>query len=326
MAIGAVLGSIASGFMTNAANAQMNANQIALTRELWEKEKKWNSPEEQVKRLRKAGANPAIAMNNGMLGSGETKAPTLPSMQPYDFSPIGQGIRDSIELYQQKRLQDSQIDNTNADTLTKNIRNKWEDMKIALEMLDLARQPGKTEAESEFLRAQASSILKELDWIDEKNSSMVALNRAEESAKLAEASYNNLRVEWQTIINQYAGQIEQAKLNELLGLASQAYAAARSSDADAELKKIEKKIRDVDHRVSSETAQALIDKARSEAKEAEANSISARKMAYGGRAGHELPLEGFSDNDKYNQRIFEDKYNGSRAYNKRNRRDLEHVR
>ena len=174
MAIGAALGSIASGFITNAANAQMNANQIALTRELWEKEKKWNSPEEQVKRLRNAGMNPAIAMNNGMLGSGETKSPTLPSMQSYDFSPIGQGIRDSIDLYQQRRVQDSQIDNTNADTLTKNIRNKWENTKIALEMLDMAKKPDKTQAEAEYLRAQAQGILKENAWIDEKNSSQTA--------------------------------------------------------------------------------------------------------------------------------------------------------
>ena len=67
--------------------------------------KKWREyvdlvdPKNQVARLRAAGMNPAIAMGNGAIDSGnptsmapETKVPT------YDYSPIAQGMRDSCNL------------------------------------------------------------------------------------------------------------------------------------------------------------------------------------------------------------------------------------
>lgn len=285
----AALGSIASGMLTNAANAQMNANQIALTRELWEKEKAWNSPDAQVKRLRAAAINPALAMNNGMLGNGETKAPPLPSMQPYDFSPIAQGIRDSVELYQQKRLQDSQIDNTNADTLSKNIRNKWENTKIALEILDMAKKPDKTQAETDFLSAQAKGILKENDWIDEKNSSMVALNRAESQERINQAAVHALQAKWQQIINQYAGKIESAKLQQILAQADAALAAANSSNSEADINKVVKRIKEIDERVAEGSADALVDAAFGVAEERYWNWQNSAKEYQFGKLGINMP-------------------------------------
>ena len=83
MALGAalgVIGSLASGLLGTSANASLNSATRNWQTELYREDREYNTPANQVKRLRQAGINPQLAMSNGMLGSGSSTMPSAPSL------------------------------------------------------------------------------------------------------------------------------------------------------------------------------------------------------------------------------------------------------
>ena len=82
-------------------------------------------PKTQVKKMRSAGINPAVALSQGAIDSGNPSAQAPEAKIPqFDFSATAQGFRDSVELYQQSMLQRSQRENLDANTQNQLIRNK----------------------------------------------------------------------------------------------------------------------------------------------------------------------------------------------------------
>ena len=59
----------------------------------------YNSPLQQRIRLRRANVNPGLAMQNGMMSSGQQS--TLPSYDrpEYDFSPVGDAVNTGMSNY-----------------------------------------------------------------------------------------------------------------------------------------------------------------------------------------------------------------------------------
>ena len=121
----ALLGSAGLGVMNAVANQALNEEQRLWQEEMWKKNNEYNTPVNQMKRLRAAGINPHFAISGGSLGTGTSSSPVSPtSPTPYDFSPISEGINRSIELYQNKRVNDADIELKNAQAdnqRTKNI-------------------------------------------------------------------------------------------------------------------------------------------------------------------------------------------------------------
>lgn len=74
--------------------------------ELWNMQNAYNTPSEQVKRLREAGLNPNLMYGNGSAATGMADSvtsadiPGTPGTIPYDFSQASNGIADSIARYQ----------------------------------------------------------------------------------------------------------------------------------------------------------------------------------------------------------------------------------
>lgn len=138
--LGSLFGGIAQGSYnlqsvkeTNAANQRINMMNNQFNQMMWEKEKEYNSPLAQMKRLQEAGINPAFAYSNGVsntASSAPTAAPPIP-MQAYtgnELAEIGNRISlDSLrgvekdESKSRTRLndntvivQDSEVDVNNA--------------------------------------------------------------------------------------------------------------------------------------------------------------------------------------------------------------------
>ena len=146
-----VLGSLASTYMNNKANAEATKYASDLDYRKWREYLDYSDTKEQVKRMRSAGMNPALAMANGAIDSGNPSSPAADTKYPtYDFSPIAQGMRDSVDLYQNYRLQNAQIDNMNAQTQNQRIRNNYEDRRQFLELVKI-RNEGNLSEKHQFV-------------------------------------------------------------------------------------------------------------------------------------------------------------------------------
>ena len=139
--IGGSAGSIVSTLISNANQMklarenmqwQQQENERAYQRDIdfWNMQNQYNSPEAQRQRLEEAGFNPNMAFGNGVKATTGNASGNVsmnpaqaitPALQPYQFGNLGAQLGDRIHqimLYkQQKKFQDAQIGNIEADTL-----------------------------------------------------------------------------------------------------------------------------------------------------------------------------------------------------------------
>lgn len=314
MSVGAALtaaGGVFSTMLQNDANIRLARQQREYDRKMWYEQAAYNSPVNQVQRLRDAGLNPSLAMQNGMMNSGMQSQSSGGQTAPVtDFSPLAQGLRDSVDLYQQKRLQDAQISKINEETQNQSIKNRYENQRQIEELVNLKASGNLTKSQSKHVDIQIEALQKENEWIDKRNSSQIALNDAQAKKAHQEAAYTELLAEGQRIANQFAPKQQEALLREISARCEDLYASASAHNAQAAynvalkmLTNAQEKGVNIDNDTKDRMADALVDKAFQEADYQYYQAGSAAKMYYGGRAGHELPLEGFADKNGYNSRV-----------------------
>lgn len=179
-----VLGSVGTSLMNGISNALSMSSQRDFDREMLREAREYNKPVNQVRRLREAGINPALALTNGMITSG-TMDQTAGGQTPmkYDFSPIQQGMRDSVDLFLQRRFQDAQISNLKEQTINQSIRNKYENQRQLAELAESLSRKDLNEETKNHIRTMIDGLQKENAWIDKRNSAAIAKNDAE--ARLA---------------------------------------------------------------------------------------------------------------------------------------------
>lgn len=187
------IGSVASSLVSGVSNGLSGAAQRRYDARAVADERAYNTPAKQVQRLRQAGINPALAMTNGMMSSGnvEQNAGGQSAVQ-YDFSPIAQGVRDSVDLYQQRRLQDAQVRSMNESSVNQSIRNRWENTRQILELRKLLADERLSTSERKRVSADIERLTKENEWIDKRNSSAIAQQDAQ--ARLADEQAESERV------------------------------------------------------------------------------------------------------------------------------------
>ena len=64
------IGSVASTLIGNSSNIQLAREQREWDYKMWKENNEYNTPLNQMKRLRNAGINPGLAMSNGLMGNG----------------------------------------------------------------------------------------------------------------------------------------------------------------------------------------------------------------------------------------------------------------
>ena len=277
-----VLGSLGASLLSSAANVALAQGQRSHDVRMWNMQNEYNSPANQVKRLRAAGLNPglnsSVGVGNNESSAGGQTAPTV------DFSPIAQGVRDSVDLYQQKRMQDAQIDYQNQNTYNLAIRNRYENTRQILELDKLLSDKNLSDATRRFYEQERNRLIKENSWIDQRNSSMVALNDAQASQARAEEVKTQLVNDYQRVINFYAPKHQRLIMNNLMAEYSQMMSAVELNNANAAnalameaVNKAEKILVDqqgesakIDKNTKNRMASAIVAEAYAKAREAEA--------------------------------------------------------
>ena len=226
-----VLGSVATSLLQNVANYALAQGQRSHDVKMWQLQNEYNSPRNQVMRLRQAGLNPGL---NQSVGTGENSQHAGGQTAPVvDFSPIAQGMRDSVDLYQQRRMQDAQIAYQNQNTYNLAIRNRYENTRQILELDKLISDKNTSDAQRRFYEQERERLIKENSWIDKRNSSQIALNDAQAGQARAAEVESQVRTDYQKIVNLYAPKNQQLVLNNLMAQYSQIMSAAAANNAAA---------------------------------------------------------------------------------------------
>lgn len=288
--VGAV-GSVASGFM----NAMRQDSQNAWNYKMWKEQMAYNTPANQVARLRAAGLNPALAMQNGSIDSGSMSSlPEGTAPSTYDFSPVSQGMQNDMALSLQKRMNDAEIDNKHALTENQRIKNMYENQRQLSELFKLLTEGNLNQENQHLVQKQINRLDKELEWYDRDMESQISLRNSQSVVADAQKDY-------QTIINGFAPQIQAQTLKNLQKQGAAIDAAARKDDAEAVLAAANKFLTDlrakgvqIDNDIAESIIDARIDEAYAKADEQYWRSQREGKSFTLGRVGDYLP-SGSSD-------------------------------
>ena len=228
------IGSVASTLLGNSANIQLAREQREWDYKMWKENNEYNTPLNQMKRLRSAGINPGLAMSNGLMGNGLSSQSAGGQTAPMvDFSPIAQGIQNSVDLYQQKRMQDAQISKLNEETVNQSIKNRYENQRQIIEIDKLLSEKGLSDATREYYQQERNRLVEENKWIDKRNSSNIHKTMMEAFQAQENGRYTRTMNTYQKIVNEYAHQHQQKILRNLDAEYSNIMSAALANDASA---------------------------------------------------------------------------------------------
>lgn len=132
--LGSLLGSGAQSISTVAAQKAANAANMELARyqyskdlDMWNRQNWYNSPQEQMARLSRAGLNPNLVYGNGVAGASGSAAPAqMAKFQAPEMRPVPAVIPDvatALSAYQDFRMKSAQTDNLKAqnDAIKQNV-------------------------------------------------------------------------------------------------------------------------------------------------------------------------------------------------------------
>lgn len=294
-AAGAIGSTVLGGVLNK--SASQDANQLNYRN--WIKMQEYNSPSKQKERLRAAGINPAMALQNGAMDSGNmsSQAPDA-SVPSYDFSPAAHGIVESSGLFQAKRLQDSQIRNQDAVTENQMIRNKTQLLRDIAEFSKMANDSAKSAEEREQFHWLAQMAKNEYEHWDETYGNQQSLVVAQKNAEQAHADYLQAQKEYQSILNQFEPQKQKLIVANLEKQGREIESAIRKNDAEAAhaaalkaLTDAQKEGVDIDNDTKDSMADYIVDKAASEADEQYWKALQANKRFNYGTALENLPAD-----------------------------------
>lgn len=298
-----LVGSVASTLMSNSNNLKLAREQREWDYKMWKENNEYNTPQNQVKRLRDAGINPALALTNGSLQSGISQSTAGGQQAPQmDFSPIAQGVRNSVDLYQQKRFQDAQIDNLHEQTVNQSIKNRYENQRQIIELDKLLADKSLSDSQREYYMQERDRLVQENKWIDRRNSSNIHKTMMEAFQAQESGRYQRTMNEYQQLVNEFTPKQQkallanlQAEYSQIMSAAYANNASAAASYAEAALKNAEKSGVHIDNQTKKRIQNSVVKKAFEEAEmvqdDNERKWIQTMHEA-NGKAGEWLPHAG----------------------------------
>lgn len=158
----AIGGAVATGVSTkktNDAQKELAAQQNQWQVEQIAQQNAYNTPENQVSRLLSARINPALAMSNGVVSSGnqtDVARGVLPTLSHADYQPTGADVGNVAHqlaaLNQQQPVADSLARLQNAEAVSKEIENIRKPQMVEVELDNLVR-------EGNFVSTQINSLV-----------------------------------------------------------------------------------------------------------------------------------------------------------------------
>lgn len=242
------IGSLASSLIGANTNVGLQREQREFDYRMWKENNEYNTPANQVSRLRAAGINPALALTNGSLESGISSGSSGGQSAPsVDFSPVAHGVRDSVDLYQQRRLQDAQIGKLNEESTNQSIRNRYENQRQIIELDKMLSDKRLSDSQREYYSTERDRLIEENKWIDKRNSSQIHKTMMDAFAAQQEGRYKRVMTSYQSIVNQFAPKQQQqilsnlqAQYHEIMSAALNNNRSAAEHAASAALKNVEK--------------------------------------------------------------------------------------
>lgn len=268
-----VIGSVSSTLLGNSKNIQLAREQREWDYKMWKENNEYNTPLNQMNRLRDAGINPGLAMSNGLLSSGVSSQSSGGETAPVtDFSPISQGINNSVDLYQQKRMQDAQISNLNEQTVNQSIKNRYENQRQIIELDRMLSEKGLTNAQRDYYSQERDRLIEENKWIDKRNTSQIHKTMMEAFQSQENGRYHRVLTEYQKLVNEFTPREQEkvlrnldASYSEIMSAAFHNNASAVSALADEALKKAQKDGVNIDNRTKERIQNSVVKKAFEEA-------------------------------------------------------------
>lgn len=243
-----VVGGVASSLINSSSNVKLSREQREFDYQMWKLNNEYNTPAKQVQRLRDAGVNPALGLTNGVMDSGVSSSSAGGQSAPtVDFSPIANGVRSSFELYNQRRLNEAQIQNLNEQSTNQAIKNRYENQRQIIELDKMLSEQKLSDSQREYYTTERDRLIEENKWIDKRNSSQIHKTMMEAFQAQESGRYQRIMNHYQQIVNQYAhGQQKQilsnlqAQYSEIISAALNNNKSAAEHAASAALKGVEK--------------------------------------------------------------------------------------
>lgn len=178
-------------------NMQWSKEQFATQRQYALEDREYNSIENQVKRAVNAGINPSAVIGNGSaaysttpVGSVGTPSQSnfhVPHMEAshveptqYDFSGLSEGVGHAVDAFNQSRMINAQVENTNADTqikradsMTRLAENIARVRKLYTENEALLQSNKLSEATRKKIEAEQKQIEQEMQYFEEVKDDLV---------------------------------------------------------------------------------------------------------------------------------------------------------
>lgn len=177
------IGSVAASLITNSKNVQLAREQREWDYKMWKENNEYNTPANQVKRLRDAGLNPGISMMNGVMDSGlSSQSPGGQSPAQVDYNPLAEGLRQSTDLFQNNQVRKAEVRSLDANTQATNIRNKTQLLRDLADLNKTISETSSNNAYKEYLIKQRDYLAKQIDAFDGRNEAEV--QRIEQERRL----------------------------------------------------------------------------------------------------------------------------------------------
>lgn len=195
--VGAALATGATSFISNAvtnnANKKLNEKMLEFQKFQYEDMKKYNSMKEQVKRMREAGVNPALALGAGQLGSPATgvSSPSQTPMEAPDLSGAASMVSQGFQMHQQQPLIDANVEKTRAEAQNQQINNTTQLSKNIAEIGAILAKSDVDKETRELLKQQQEQMRIQLQYLNQNEANKAHILQVQSDFSESNANWDN---------------------------------------------------------------------------------------------------------------------------------------
>lgn len=195
--VGAALTTGATSFISNAvtnnANKKLNEKMLEFQKYQYEDMKKYNSMKEQVKRMREAGVNPALALGAGQLGTPVTgvSSPSQTPMEAPDLSGAASMVSQGFQMHQQQPLIDANVEKTKAEAQNQQINNTTQLSKNIAEIGAILAKSDVDKQTRELLKQQQEQMRIQLQYLNQNEANKAHILQVQSDFSESNANWDN---------------------------------------------------------------------------------------------------------------------------------------
>ncbi len=195
--VGAALASGATSFISNAvtnnANKKLNEKMLEFQKYQYEDMKQYNSMKEQVKRMREAGVNPALALGAGQLGTPASgvSSPSQTPMEVPDLSSAASMVSQGFQMHQQQPLIDANVEKIKADAQNQQINNTTQLSKNIAEIGAILAKSDVDKETKQLLKQQQEQMRIQLQYLNQNEANKAHILQVQSAFSESNANWDN---------------------------------------------------------------------------------------------------------------------------------------